>query len=72
MTLEVGTHVRVKTISGQEHERVVVGHSEDGDPLLVTVEEYEAASANSREPQGIGWPAEFIITSNGHERETET
>jgi hypothetical protein len=25
MTLEVGTHVRVRTISGQEHERIVIG-----------------------------------------------
>ena len=64
MALELGQHVWVRGISGREHERVVVGHSEKGDPLLVTVEKYQDALANSREPEGIGWPPEYIAADN--------
>lgn len=56
----IGDHVLVRTASGAEVERIVVGYSDEG-PLFSTEEEVEEAKRTSREPRGIGWPEEHIL-----------
>ncbi len=61
MDLRVGDRIHVRTLSGAISERVVAGYSDEGDLLVCTVREYEAAQQEGREPRGIGWPAEHIL-----------
>ena len=60
ITLTVGDHVLVRTLSGSVAERIVVAQTDDG-PLIATPDEYRAAEQASREALGVGWPAEFIL-----------
>jgi hypothetical protein len=66
--MEVGDRVRVRTVSGKVGVRVVVGFSEYG-PILCSESEYEAATKEGREPEGLGWPEESILGLADREHE---
>ena len=59
--MEVGDRVQVRTISGTITERRVAGFTDEGQLLICTNEEYDAALAENREPLWVGWPKEHIV-----------
>lgn len=62
--LQVGQRVLVLTASGEQAERIVAGHTDEGEPLFCTSDEYQSAQRESREARSIGWPADAILGVN--------
>ncbi len=59
--LSIGDRIVVRDASGAEMERVVVSLSEEGEPILASPREVDAANSEGRTVQGIGWPADAIV-----------
>jgi hypothetical protein len=59
--LAVGDRIVVRDLAGRELERVVVSLSEDGQPILASSVEIDAAENEGRSVRGIGWPTDAIV-----------
>lgn len=65
MEIEPGTHVQVRTASGELLPRRAITEIVRGEDFPVVwvcrEEEWEAAQIEGREPEGVPWPAEDVI-----------
>lgn len=59
--MEVGDRVQVRTLSGAVTERRIAGFTDEGELLICSEGEYQAAMKENREPRGVGWPKEHIV-----------
>lgn len=68
MEIERGDAVGVRTAFGTMLERVALRGVEKGHDFPVvwvaTREEWEAANAEGREPEGLPWPAEDVVAGD--------
>jgi hypothetical protein len=66
--IDPGTHVLATSATGEELRRRAMSEPMDGDDFRVVwvcrEEEWLAAQAEGREPEGIPWPAEDVTVCN--------
>ena len=69
MKIERGTPVVVRDAFGEELRRVALSAPKRGEDFPVVwvcrPEEWEAAQAEGREPEGVPWPREDVQAANG-------
>lgn len=70
VTVEPGTLIRVRDVKGELLPRIALSGVEvDGHDFPIvwacTEREWEAATAENREPEGIPWPAEDVLVATG-------